>query len=56
MDMSITSTSTSPAAHQVQRLAAVGGFAGDPQVDLVAEELAQAGAHHGVVVDDVGAP
>jgi hypothetical protein len=39
-------------AHDVQGLAAVARFAGDAQVRLLGQELAQSGAHDGMVVDD----
>jgi len=39
-------------AHDVQRLASVGRLGDHLQVGLLGEELAQTGAHHGVVVDD----
>ncbi len=39
-------------AHDLQRLAAVGGLGDDLEVRLLGEELAQPGANHGVVVDD----
>ena len=39
-------------AHEVDRLAAAGGFAHHAQVDLLGKELPQTGAHDGVVVDN----
>jgi hypothetical protein len=43
------------AACHLQRLVAAAAFAGDAQVDMVGQELAQSGAHDGVVVDDTDA-
>jgi hypothetical protein len=39
-------------AHDVQRLASVGRLGNDVEVGLIGEELAQPGAHHGMVVND----
>ena len=40
------------AAHELEGLAAVGGFAGDTQVDVVGQELPEPGANDRMIVDD----
>ena len=50
IEMSSSTTSNSGRAHQRDRLAAGGGFAGDFHVGLVGDELLQARAHDRVVV------